>query len=265
MPKLAITPTLRYIAIIMAVVSVSCLSRAEEQPPLAVKPLPTASQVAWQQLETYAFIHFGLNTFEDREWGYGDASPSLFSPTRLDARQWARTCKAAGLRGIIITAKHHDGFCLWPTMYTDYSVRNSAFRDGKGDVLGELAEACREEGLKMGVYLSPWDRHQAFYGTSFYMEYYIHQLEELLTRYGDIFEVWLDGANGGDGWYGGAREKRTIDRRTYYDFERIHQTIHRLQPHAVIFSDAGPGCRWVGNEKGYANATNWSFLRINEV
>ena len=265
MPKLAITPTLRYIAIIMAVMSVSCFSRAEEQTPLAVKPLPTASQVAWQQLETYAFIHFGLNTFEDREWGYGDASPSLFSPTRLDARQWARTCKAAGLRGIIITAKHHDGFCLWPTMYTDYSVRNSAFRDGKGDVLGELAEACREEGLKMGVYLSPWDRHQAFYGTSFYMEYYIHQLEELLTRYGDIFEVWLDGANGGDGWYGGAREKRTIDRRTYYDFERIHQTIHRLQPHAVIFSDAGPGCRWVGNEKGYANATNWSFLRINEV
>ena len=202
MPKLAITPTLRYIAIIMAVMSVSCFSRAEEQPPLAVKPLPTASQVAWQQLETYAFIHFGLNTFEDREWGYGDASPSLFSPTRLDARQWARTCKAAGLRGIIITAKHHDGFCLWPTMYTDYSVRNSAFRDGKGDVLGELAEACREEGLKMGVYLSPWDRHQAFYGTPFYMEYYIHQLEELLTHYGDIFEVWLDGANGGNGWYG---------------------------------------------------------------
>ena len=238
---------------------------AKDGAPAPLAPLPTNSQVAWQQMETYAFIHFGPNTFEDREWGYGDASPSVFSPTRLDAHQWAKTCKAAGMKGIIITAKHHDGFCLWPTRFTDYSVLNSPFRAGRGDVIGELAEACRAEGLKMGVYLSPWDRHQAFYGTPFYMDYYICQLEELLTHYGDIFEVWLDGANGGDGWYGGAKEKRMIDRRTYYDFSRIHATIQRLQPQAVIFSDAGPGCRWVGNEKGYANATNWSFLRIGEV
>ena len=216
-------------------------------------------------METYAFIHFGPNTFGDREWGYGDAPASTFNPTRLDTRQWAKTCKAAGLRGIIITAKHHDGFCLWPTRYTDYSVRNSPFRDGKGDVIAELAEACREEGLKMGVYLSPWDRHQAFYGTPLYRAYYLAQLEELLTQYGDIFEVWLDGANGGDGWYGGAKEERRIDRRTYYDFPRIHELIHQCQPQAIIFSDAGPGCRWVGNEKGYAHATNWSFLRLEEV
>ena len=238
---------------------------AQEQPPAPLAPLPTASQVEWQQMETYAFIHFGPNTFTDQEWGYGDTPPQVFAPTRLDARQWAKTCKAAGLRGIIITAKHHDGFCLWPTQYTDYCVRNSPFREGKGDVIGELAAACRAEGLRMGLYLSPWDRHQPFYGTPFYMEYYLRQLEELLSRYGEIFEVWLDGANGGDGWYGGACEKRTIDRRHYYDFARIHQTIYRLQPHAIIFSDAGPGCRWVGNEKGYANATNWSFLRIGEV
>lgn len=235
------------------------------QTPQPVPPLPSEDQVAWQKMEAYAFIHFGPNTFGDREWGYGDAPAASFNPTHLDTRQWAKTCKAAGLKGIIITAKHHDGFCLWPTRYTDYCVRNSPFRDGQGDVIAELAAACREEGLKMGIYLSPWDRHQAFYGTPFYLEYYLAQMKELLTQYGEIFEVWLDGANGGDGWYGGAKEKRKIDRRSYYDFPRIHETIRRYQPHAIIFSDAGPGCRWVGNERGFANATNWSFLRLNEV
>nr|MCR4920274.1 alpha-L-fucosidase [Bacteroidaceae bacterium] len=160
---------------------------------------------------------------------------------------------------------HHDGFCLWPTKYTDYSVRNTPYRDGKGDIVGQLAEACRKYGLKMGLYLSPWDRHQAFYGLPLYREYYLAQMEELLSNYGDIFEVWLDGANGGDGWYGGARETRRIDRRTYYEFPRIHALINKLQPRAIIFSDGGPGCRWVGNEKGYADETNWAFLRIAEV
>ena len=233
--------------------------------PAPIAPLPSENQVAWQQLETYAFIHFGPNTFGDREWGYGDAPLESFNPTRLDCEQWARVCKQAGMKGIILTAKHHDGFCLWPTKYTDYSVRNTPYKDGKGDIVGELAAACRKYGLKLGLYLSPWDRHQAFYGTPLYIEYFYAQLNELLTQYGEVFEVWFDGANGGDGWYGGAKETRKIDRSTYYDFPRAWMTVAELQPRAVIFSDGGPGCRWVGNENGYADATNWSFLRIKEV
>ncbi len=243
-----------------------CLTAsAQQEAPAPIAPLPTPAQVSWQQMESYAFIHFGPNTFGDREWGYGDADPKSFNPSRLDAEQWARTIKDAGMKGIILTAKHHDGFCMWPTKYTDYSVRNSSYKDGKGDIVGELAAACKKYGLKMGLYLSPWDRHQAFYGTPLYIEYFYAQLEELLTQYGDLFEVWFDGANGGDGWYGGAKESRKIDRKTYYNFPRAHKLVAKLQPKAVIFSDAGPGCRWVGNEKGFADATNWAFLRINEV
>ena len=245
-----------------ALVSV-CAGAQDAPAPMA--PLPTRQQVEWQQLETYAFIHFGLNTFTDREWGYGDAPLDAFNPSRLDCEQWARVCRQAGMKGIILTAKHHDGFCLWPTKYTDYSVRNTPYKGGKGDVVGELAAACRKYGLKLGLYLSPWDRHQACYGTSLYIDYYCAQLQELLTQYGEVFEVWFDGANGGDGWYGGCDETRKIDRRTYYNYPRIWNLVAALQPEAVIFSDGGPGCRWVGNEDGYADATNWSFLRIDEV
>ena len=250
-------------ALFWAVVVAFCAGAQDAPAPIA--PVPTSHQVAWQQLETYAFIHFGLNTFTDREWGYGDAPLEAFNPSRLDCEQWARVCKQAGMKGIILTAKHHDGFCLWPTKYTDYSISNTPYKDGKGDVVGELAAACRKYGLKLGLYLSPWDRHQACYGTPEYIEYYHAQLQELLTQYGEVFEVWFDGANGGDGWYGGANETRKIDRRTYYDFPRLWKLVAKLQPQAIIFSDGGPGCRWVGNEDGYADATNWSFLRINEV
>ena len=235
------------------------------QAPEAIGPVPTVAQVQWQQMETYAFIHFGLNTFNDMEWGYGDTPASTFNPARLDCEQWAQTLVKAGMKGVILTCKHHDGFCLWPSRYTDYSVKSSPWRDGKGDVVRELADACKKYGLKMGVYLSPWDRHQASYGTQEYVTYYYNQLEELMTQYGDVFEVWFDGANGGDGWYGGAREKREIDRSTYYNYPKAWSIVNRLQPDAVIFSDGGPGCRWVGNEKGYANATNWAFVRSKDV
>lgn len=245
--------------------SLTIHAKDNDQVPAPVMPIPTEHQVRWQQMETYAFVHFGLNTFNDREWGYGDCKLETFNPTRLDCEQWAQTFVKAGLKGVIITAKHHDGFCLWPTNYTDYSIRNTPYKDGKGDVVGELAAACKKYGLKLGVYLSPWDRHQAFYGTPFYVDYFYHQLRELFTRYGDIFEIWFDGANGGDGWYGGAKDTRTINRRTYYQYDRAYQLIDELQPQCIVFSDGGPGCRWVGNERGYAHATNWSFLRRGEV
>lgn len=245
--------------------SMTIHAKDNDKAPAPVMPIPTEHQVRWQQMETYAFVHFGLNTFNDREWGYGDSKLETFNPTKLDCEQWAQTFVKAGLKGVIITAKHHDGFCLWPTNYTDYSIRNTPYKDGKGDVVGELAAACKKYGLKFGVYLSPWDRHQAFYGTPFYVDYFYHQLRELFTRYGNIFEIWFDGANGGDGWYGGAKETSTINRRTYYQYDRAYQLIDELQPQCIVFSDGGPGCRWVGNEQGYAHATNWSFLRRGDV
>jgi len=236
-----------------------------QKTPKAVLPIPELKQVNWQKRETIAFVHFGLNTFNDKEWGYGDIDPKTFNPTNLDCEQWARTFVKVGIKEVIITCKHHDGFCLWPTQLTEYCIRNTPYKNGKGDIVGELAAACKKYGLKFGVYLSPWDRHSAVYGSPTYVEYFYKQLNELLTRYGEISEIWFDGANGGDGWYGGAKEVRKIDRRTYYNFPRAYQLVETLQPHAVIFSDGGPGCRWIGNESGIAGATNWSFLRKGVV
>ena len=233
--------------------------------PKPILPLPEQKQIDWQKMETYAFIHFGLNTFNDREWGYGDSDPMTFNPTKLDCEQWARTLIAAGMKGVILTAKHHDGFCLWPFAGNDYNVSKSPFRGGKGNVVRELSEACKKYGLKFAVYLSPWDRSRADYATPAYLPYFYAQLHDLLTNYGEVFEVWFDGANGGDGFYGGARDSRTIDRKNYYNYPHIFEMLDSIQPQAVVFGDGGPGCRWVGNEKGFAGETNWAFLRKGEV
>ncbi|HUX95361.1 MAG TPA: alpha-L-fucosidase [Bacteroidales bacterium] len=234
-------------------------------PPEPFGPVPTERQLAWHQLEYYMFVHFTVNTFTDKEWGYGDEKESVFNPSELDCRQWAKTASEAGMKGIIITAKHHDGFCLWTSEFTEHSVKNSPWKDGKGDVVRELRAACDEYGLKLGVYLSPWDRNSAVYGTPEYLTYYRNQLKELLTQYGDIFEVWFDGANGGDGFYGGKRETRKIDNRTFYDWPNTHKIVRELQPFAVMFSDAGPDIRWVGNESGMGSLTNWCLLKKDDM
>jgi len=230
----------------------------EAPKPLAV--VPSKAKLAWHDMEFYAFVHFTINTFTDKEWGYGDESPKLFNPTDLDCNQWAKVAKEAGMKGIIFTAKHHDGFCLWPSEYTEHSIKNSPYKNGKGDLIKELSDACEKEGLKMGLYLSPWDRNSAVYGKPEYITYYRNQLREILSNYGEVYEIWFDGANGGDGYYGGANEERKIDRVKYYDWENTRKIVRELQPKALMFSDGGPGCRWVGNEFGFAGETNWCTL-----
>jgi alpha-L-fucosidase len=222
----------------------------------AGRPRPTPQQLAWQREELAMFIHFTVNTFTGREWGDGTESPRVFDPLKLDARQWARTAKQCGFGSMVLTAKHHDGFCLWPTRTTEHCVRNSSWRDGKGDVVREFVDACRAEGLGVGFYLSPWDRNASTYGQGeAYNNLYIAQLEELLTRYGELVEIWFDGANG-EGPNG---------KRQTYDWPRIHGTVRRMQPNAVIFGDAGPDVRWIGNERGEAGATCWSTVDPKRV
>lgn len=234
-------------------------------PPSPIEPIPSFRHLAWHELQYYGFIHFNMNTFTDMEWGTGGESPEQFNPTELDARQWARVAQEAGMKGIIITAKHHDGFCLWPTKTTEHSVKNSPWKDGKGDLLKDLSEACKAYGLKFGIYLSPWDRNAANYGQPEYVADFHEQLRELLSNYGEVFEVWFDGANGGSGYYGGAKETRKIDNKTYYEWDQTTALVRELQPNAVIFSDAGPDIRWVGTEAGFANETNWSIMRRDEI
>lgn len=216
-----------------------------------VRPRPTAAQLVWQRDELAMFLHFGVNTFTDREWGDGREDPASFAPAALDAMQWARAARDAGFRALVLTAKHHDGFCLWPTATTRHAVSSSPWREGKGDVVREFVDACRATGLRAGLYLSPWDRNHPAYGDSpRYNDVYIAQLTELLTRYGPIHEVWFDGANG-EGPNG---------RRQVYDWPRVWGTVRRLQPHAVIFSDAGPDVRWCGNERGTGGDPCWSTV-----
>ncbi|XP_042010394.1 alpha-L-fucosidase 1-like [Salvia splendens] len=224
-------------------------------PPLPILPIPSAQQISWQLAEMALFLHFGTNTFTDSEWGTGHADPSVFNPTEFNATQWVTVAKQSGFSRVILTAKHHDGFCLWPSDYTDYSVKSTTWRNGSGDVLRDLAEAARIGGVELGVYLSPWDRHESCYGKTLeYNEFYLAQMTELLTRYGEIREVWLDGAKGEGEKY------------MEYFFDDWFSFIHQHQPGAVIFSDAGPDTRWIGDEAGVAGSTCWSlFNRTNDM
>jgi alpha-L-fucosidase len=232
---------------------------AAQTPPAPYGVLPSERQLRWHEMDMYGLIHFTPTTFENKEWGYGDAEPSKFNPTDFDANQIVGAAKAGGLRGIVLVAKHHDGFCLWPTQTTDYNIAKSPFRNGKGDMVGEFAEACRRQEMKFGVYCSPWDRNHPLYGKPEYVQVYRNQLKELYTRYGALFMSWHDGANGGDGYYGGTREERKIDRLTYYGWDSTWTNLTRkLQPTANIFSDVGWDVRWVGNEKGFAAETSWA-------
>ncbi|UAY54106.1 alpha-L-fucosidase [Arachidicoccus terrestris] len=240
----------------IAMAGSACTQKAPP-PPAPYGALPTQNQLDWQENNIYAFIHFGINTFTDKEWGYGDEDPALFNPKDFDADQIVKSIAQGGFKGIVLTCKHHDGFCLWPTKTTTHNITKSPFRDGKGDLVKEIEQACRKYGLKFGVYLSPWDRNASSYGSQEYVKMYRAQLTELLTQYGDIFEIWHDGANGGDGYYGGARERRNIDRSTYYNWPSVWALERKLQPKALIFGDIGADLRWVGNERGYAGDPCW--------
>ncbi|MBC7827256.1 MAG: alpha-L-fucosidase [Chitinophagaceae bacterium] len=213
-------------------------------------PVPTKQQLDWHGLEFYFFVHFGPNTFTDKEWGHGDEPEDIFNPTGLDCRQWARTAKQSGAKGIIITAKHHDGFCLWPSKYSKHTVRESKWKKGKGDVLRELSQACKEYGIKFGVYISPWDRNHPQYGTPEYNDVFVNMMKEIFSNYGPIWELWWDGANGE-----GPNGKKQV-----YDWGRFESVVRQISPNTVVFSDIGPDIRWVGNEKGIAGKTNWNGL-----
>jgi len=253
-----------------SIVAAGCIASSPEValakggPPKPFGPTPSPRQLRWHELEFYGFIHFTINTFTDKEWGYGDESPSLFRPTDFDADQIVGAAASAGMKGLILTCKHHDGFCLWPSKYTEHSVKNSPWRDGRGDVVREISDACRAYKLRFGIYLSPWDRNHKDYGRFEYLTYFRNQLRELLTSYGPIFEIFFDGANGGDGYYGGARETRRIDRDTYYDWPTTWNLVRTLRPNACLFSDAGPDVRWVGNERGIAGDPLWSTLNKDD-
>jgi len=230
-------------------------NNAEPKPFGAV---PSERQLRWHETEFYTIIHFTPTTFENKEWGYGDADPAIFNPTDFDAIQIVSAAKAAGMRGIVFVCKHHDGFCLWPTKTTDYNISKSPWQNGAGDLVWAFRDACDSLDMKFGVYVSPWDRNSAYYGKPEYVRIYREQLREIYSRYGDLFMSWHDGANGGDGFYGGSRETRNIDRKTYYGWDTTWAITRSIQPMACIFSDAGWDVRWIGNENGMAGETCWA-------
>jgi alpha-L-fucosidase len=244
----------------LAATATPAIGAGRETAPKPWGATPSKRQLAWHAREQYAFVHFSINTFTDREWGYGDEDPKLFNPTDFSPDQIVAAAKAGGMRGIILTAKHHDGFCLWPTMLTEHCIRNSSYKDGKGDIVGEMERATRRAGLDFGLYLSPWDRNHAQYGRPAYVEYFRKQVVELCTRYGTLFEFWFDGANGGDGYYGGARDTRKIDAPKYYDWPSIVALVHEHQPMACTFDPLGADLRWVGNEDGVAGDPCWPTM-----
>ena len=249
--------------VVLFLIASACVREPPELPPTSVVPSP--EQLAYQEMELAGFIHFSINTFTDREWGFGDESPELFAPSDLDPDQWARVAAEVGMGELILTAKHHDGFALWPSKTTTHSIAHSPWRGGEGDLVQEFAEAARKRGLKVGLYLSPWDRNHPQYGGPLYLEAFRAQLRELLTGYGEITEIWVDGANGGTGYYGGANEERRIDRTTYYQWPETMGIVKSLQPSTLIFSDAGPDIRWIGNERGFAGETNWSTINTPNI
>lgn len=245
-----------------ATLSSAPLSGWAAAPPEPFGAIPTPQQVAWQRLEFYGFIHFGLNTFTGREWGYGDENPQIFNPVDFNASDIVSTFKKGGMKGMIYTAKHHDGFCAWPTKSTGHNISKSPWKNGKGDIVMEFAQACKKHGMKLGTYLSPWDRNNAEYGKPGYLDVYYKQITELLTNYGPIFEIWFDGANGGDGYYGGAKEKRNIgNAEQYYNFENIVKLIRSIQPNCIIWGAGHYGdARWGGSEKGHVSYPHWSTI-----
>jgi len=249
--------------LLLAAVVVVCIASCRQEKvsaPSPVGPLPSPEQLAWHRMEMNAFIHFTTNTFTGLEWGYGDESPAIFNPSSLDAEQWVGVLKETGFKGVILTCKHHDGFCLWPSQYTSHSIKNSPYKNGEGDIVRAVSDACKKMGLKFGVYLSPWDRNHPQYGQDEYVTYYRNQLKEIFEHYGPVFEMWFDGANGGDGYYGGARTKRAINGAKYYDWPTTLDMVRSIEPSVIFFSDAGPGVRWVGNERGVAGETNWNLI-----
>lgn len=246
----------------LAALSLLVLSACATPQPAPHGAVPSERQIKWaEETDLYCMLNFSTITYFSKEWGYGNEDAAQFNPTQFDAGQIVRSAKAAGIKGMVINAKHHGGFCLWPSKFNDnYSVKNSPWRGGKGDMVKELADACRAEGLKVGIYLSPWDRNHKDYGRPEYLAYYENQLTELLTQYGPIFEIWLDGANGGGGYYGGAGGSRHVDQKTYYPINKWFELIRKHQPDAVIFSDCGPDTRWNGNEEGVSGNPCWASV-----